>query len=467
MGPLTWMIAAAAVAATRPCPTEGLGWMSPGLAAVSASDTARYAGDRPLARDCLELALTLGEPVAEGMARLRLLTMSGNLGPIQHGAKITEALNQGVGPWGWLAWADYYLFAPEYAGADRALARSAAEQAALWLPGPAAARLYLATGERRHLDLLRVSTQRDGLGDALVAADGVLPGQPSTWFLGLGLAGAPGVGFGGGLVFTHPDLLLRGGSAQLSLTGTTRGAYAVSARLRSPGPVFGVVGGAAGRGVVDVYTGDTPTRVTQDLVALSGGGGVRDDGRSAQLTWVTRWDAWGEGWLAGHGPSLNLGLDRSAGFGETREGFVIGLSTDAALVGYPHWGVSADLRGYRPGLGGVTAARVWVGAELMKGAPVLRLPTVGGAELHRGAWAGRYRAPLIGTVDLEQRWALIGPLEGVVFGNLAYVLDDGLHPAGGLGLRLILPPERLNVVRVDVAVSDSAWAITTGWGEAF
>ena len=54
-----------------------------------------------------------------------------------------------------------------------------------------------------------------------------------------------------------------------------------------------------------------------------------------------------------------------------------------------------------------------------------------------------------------------------MFGNLAYVIDDGLHPAGGLGLRLILPPERLNVVRLDVAVSDSAWTITTGWGEAF
>ena len=202
-----------------------------------------------------------------------------------------------------------------------------------------------------------MSAQRDGLGDALIAADGVLPSQPSTWFLGLGLAGAPGVGFGGGLVFTHPDLLLRGGSAQLTLTATTRGAYATSARLRSPGPVFATLGAAAGRGVVDVYTGDTPTRITQDLVALSVGGGARRDGLSAQLTWVTRWDDWGEGWLAGHGPSLTLGFDRSQGFGETREGFVVGLSTDAAVFGYPHWGLTADLRAYRPGLGGVTAAR--------------------------------------------------------------------------------------------------------------
>ena len=182
---------------------------------------------------------------------------------------------------------------------------------------------------------------------------------------------------------------------------------------------------------------------------------------------MTRWDDWGEGWLAGHGPSLTLGFDRSQGFGETREGFVVGLSSDVAALGYPHWGLTVDLRAYRPGLGGVTAARLWASGELMKGAPLLRLPTVGGAELHRGAWAGRYRAPFISTLDLEQRWALIGPLEGVVFGNLAYVIDDGLHPAGGLGLRLILPPERLNVVRLDVAVSDSAWAITTGWGEAF
>ena len=111
------------------------------------------------------------------MTRLRLLTMSGNLGPIQHGAKITDALNQGLGPWGWIAWADYYLFAPSYAGADKELARVAAEQAALWLPGPAAARLYLATGERRHLELLRVSAQRCSRSRVLMKGARYRPAQ--------------------------------------------------------------------------------------------------------------------------------------------------------------------------------------------------------------------------------------------------------------------------------------------------
>ena len=34
-------------------------------------------------------------------------------------------------------------------------------------------------------------------------------------------------------------------------------------------------------------------------------------------------------------------------------------------------------------------------------------------------------------------------------------------------LRLVLPPEALNVVRLDVALSDTAWGVYAGWGEVF
>ena len=60
-----------------------------------------------------------------------------------------------------------------------------------------------------------------------------------------------------------------------------------------------------------------------------------------------------------------------------------------------------------------------------------------------------------------------GPLELVLFGNVAWVDLEEFHPAGGGGIRLILPPEESNVVRIDVAVSDSAWGIYTAFGETF
>ncbi|MBK7758825.1 MAG: hypothetical protein IPI35_20995 [Deltaproteobacteria bacterium] len=217
--------------------------------------------------------------------------------------------------------------------------RVAAEQAALWLPGLPPRGFYLATGERRHLDLLRVSAQRDGLRRRLDRRRRRAAWPAEHPVLGLGprrsawrrLRRRPRV---------HPPRPAPGAAGRPSspVTGDHPRAYATSARLRSPGPVFATLGAAAGRGVVDVYTGDTPARITQDLVALSVGGGARRDGLSAQLTWVTRWDDWGEGWLAGHGPSLTLGLDRSQGFGETREGVVVGLSSDAAVFGYPPLG---------------------------------------------------------------------------------------------------------------------------------
>ena len=45
--------------------------------------------------------------------------------------------------------------------------------------------------------------------------------------------------------------------------------------------------------------------------------------------------------------------------------------------------------------------------------------------------------------------------------------DDGIHPGAGVGLRLLLPPEEINVVRLDFGFSDSGLGIYAGWGEVF
>ena len=74
--------------------------------------------------------------------------------------------------------------------------------------------------------------------------------------------------------------------------------------------------------------------------------------------------------------------------------------------------------------------------------------------------------PRTGTAA-PPRKVLAQVLEGVVFVNGAWVAGDGPHPGGGAGIRLILPPEHLNVIRLDVAVSDSGWGIWSGFGETF
>ncbi|MCB9764241.1 MAG: hypothetical protein H6739_31000 [Alphaproteobacteria bacterium] len=446
-----------------------LAWASPGLDAVSAGDRARFDGDRAAAVDAYRAAIEAGEPAAEAMARLRLLSLSGNWGLIVHGPRIDEALYRSQGPWSALAWADFHLFAPAQVGADPAEAERFARSALLLLPGPALARLYLATGDPRWLAELEKVEARDGLAEGLLASDGALWPDPGTWFLGLGVAGAPGAGFGGGLVFANPDLARKEWVVSLEGAATTRGSYAAGLSVRSPGRVYGWGGGAVGRTVADVYVDDARQRFTQFSGQARLGPGLRLGDWRVAAGMGLRWDDVGEGMQAAHGPSASVAWDRRQGWGKDARGWFVAARTDGAipaLSDYPHWAWGADARGYVGVLKGVTAGRLTFNQELAD-APFFRLPSAGGAELHRGAWAGRYRAAWIATADVEQRWMLIGPLEGVLFVNAAWVADDGLHPGGGAGLRLLLPPQRFNVVRLDVAVSDSGWGVYTGWGETF
>ena len=130
-------------------------------------------------------------------------------------------------------------------------------------------------------------------------------------------------------------------------------------------------------------------------------------------------------------------------------------------------GVFGDLRLYRGFLGGVGAVRLTHQQALNPDVPVFWLPSVGGMTLHRGAPYQRWRAEWISTLDIEERWMVWGPLEGVVFGNVAWVAEEGAHPAGGIGVRLLVPPEESNVSRFDLAFSDTGWGLYGTWGEAF
>ena len=446
---------------------------SPGMDALSAGDEARWAGDRVEARRQYKLAVEAGEPAVEAMARLRLLHFSGNLGMLVHGPKAENILFTAEPDAALaLAWADYHLLAPAQLGTSLDDAVDLAGAAYPELPAPALARLYLATGEQRYLDELAATDPKDGLGRALIEHEGAPAPDPGTWFFSLGLAGAPGAGFGGGVSLIHPDWLLRDWKLQAGVFATTRGTAVGTLSLRSPGRVFGTGAFVGARTVADLYDsqGRRSTFEHERLVLRLGGGVTHErlrvtagpQGRADRAD-ISQPDL-------SLGPWASAVLDQASGWGRERRGWILSGSTSGAFGQHTEsLQLSATAVGYLGLLKGVTAGRLTVDHELLD-APVYLLPSAGGADLHRGAWASRYRSPSIATADLEQRWVLIGPLEAAIFVDGAWILEDGLeglHPGGGGGIRLILPPEAYNVLRVDVAVSDSGWGVYTGWGETF
>jgi hypothetical protein len=400
------------------------------------------------------------------MARLRLLRYAGNLGGFIHGRGIEAALNAAEGPEGELAWVDFHLFAPPFVGADPKEAERIAEGLLGVFPAEATARLYLATGEKKWLEQLAGLDALDGLGEALLAHKGSLPPNPGSWNLGVGFSGAPGLGVGAGVSFRHTDL--GGWSTEIWLGGSTMGSGYGMLRLRSSHRLFAMGNFGGAKGLLYRYVGEQRERLWRTRFWAEAGPGLRRNAFRAWFNGVARSDDVGDGPLAGHGLLAGLSWDSRVGWGAGRRGIYLAAEGESSLFGdYNHHSLFVDARVFAGGLGGVLATRLTHQQAFDPEAPFFRLPVVGGFSLHRGAYINRWRAPWIATVDLEQRWMLYGPVEFVVFGNAAWVAESGVHPAGGLGLRLILPPEETNVSRVDVAFSDSGWGLYGAWGEAF
>ena len=446
---------------------------SQGLVDLSEGDRAWFGGDRRAAVAAWRAAVDCGEPAAEAMARLRLLHFTGNWGMAVHGPRIDRALAACPleDPWCRLAEVDFQLLAPPEVGADpqQALVLAVALQAEL--EGPALARQLLL--ERDPEALARLATlPRDGFGDGLLHSAGAAPAYPGTWLLGVGLLGGPGVGFGGGVHFVHPDLFLRGHSLGLEAGGTTRGSAWLAMAGASAGTAYGQGDLVLSRWVQDLWVDDAPVEWRVESTQAALGPGLRLDHLRLEVGARVRWDRIDGVALAGHGPELALALDHRRGWGASRRGWYLASDWRSALgvlgSDYDHLLGGAEARGYAPGpwetviAGRLQAERAFVG-----GVPWYLEPTAGGAEILRGAPAGRYRGRSLAAADLEWRRMIAGPLEGVVFGCGAWVEGTGWHPGGGLGLRLLMPPRQLNVVRLDVAVSDAGWAVTTGWGETF
>jgi len=443
-----------------------------GLDAISAGDRAWYAGDREDAVQEWREALRSDDPAALAMAHLRLLHVSGNFGLILHGPAADRALEDcGTDPWCTLARADWNLWAPVEVGADRAEAARLARSVQADLPGPALARIWLATRDPAALDAL-ASAGRDGLGDGIIALQGQDPHPPGTWTLGVGVVGCAGLGFGGALRFVHPDLAWKAIRLDTEILGTTRGIGEISASVVTSGSPFVTASAQAAHLVTDAWIDDTPTTWTWDSLSGSALAGVRHGHASVRAGPSALWaDVDGDVDLM-WGPAVSAALDHRRGPPTAVQGWLTQVSGtwNPPALGSTclHVGGSLEGRGYLGLPGHVTlATRGLVQAVAFPDVPFYLLPSAGGDVVLRGAPAGRFRGPALAALDLEVRRPVGPATEIVVFADGAWVEDAGAHPGGGLGLRLLLPPGHTEVVRVDVAISDVDWAVTTGWGEAF
>lgn len=443
---------------------------TPALQAVDDGDRAWWGGDRALGvrrwREAAELADGSPEGHAAAlMAHLRLMNAGTTLSPLVHGRAITRAVDgcyEGDvtrGAWCRLAVADYWLMAPPPTG-DRDTAVQIARSLLSELPGPAASRLALA-GDRAPLEAL-APDQRDGLGEALLAGPEWTPG-PTVVGLGF-LAGSP-TGIGLGLHLDSADV----GRKQVRLTADAFGAWraaGLTGSLETPGAVgFGVDAALLrwpwwdGEGFVPV-----------DTARVAAGPIFRKGGVKVEAGPLARWDVDGGDTIAGHG------FWTSAAFTTRWNGWFGPLDLRATagsevalppLADYGRAGGPLQLAVSRPLGPGVVAARIRVEQVFGDAVPDVRLATVGGAYVLRGARYGELRGERTTAADLELRQPLWRPMWCALFADAAAVEGEGTHGGGGVGLRMVLPPEPRNTIRLDLGVTDVGWGVYVAWGEAF
>lgn len=435
-------------------------------ALVARGDLAWIMGDRGAARCAWRLAAGSSDPASAAMGHLRRLRTSGNLGLAVHGPRADRALADCPvdDPWCGLARADRDLIITELGLGQRAAAAGtrAAELAdshpeaaavrALWAGLPVAA-ISLPAGS---------SSAWSPVASALVERGGAMPTGPGTWLLGVGVIGASGLGVGPLVRFSHPDLAWRGWQLDTEAWLTSAGAGRARVGLRTTGRWWLTTGAAAGRSAVPIYD-ETGLLLADGRVGelqARAGPGVSIGPIAAWLGPVARWDLpqGSDGWTPGHGTfgGVALGARRAR----------LTLSAELALTGPDHLAATADLQTSGALLGGTGALRLVGSAAPLPTSPAWRAPAWGAGQVLRAAPLGRLREPWMAAVVPEWRRSLVGPL-GVVLFTEGATTGTAVHGGAGAGLRLLLPPQPLNTVRVDVAAGDLGWALSAGWGEAF
>jgi outer membrane protein assembly factor BamA len=163
------------------------------------------------------------------------------------------------------------------------------------------------------------------------------------------------------------------------------------------------------------------------------------------------------------GPSRGIFLQAEAG----GSGRVLG--SDYAYRSY-----LLDARGYLPALASQVIAVRGI-TRLSGGAvPFHRMPVLGGAELLRGYYEGRFRDRQLAAFQVEDRIPVAGRFgvalfagTGPVAGTVSRFRVDRFHPAWGWGARVVLSREDSLVLRLDQGYGEDQSGFYLSIGEAY
>jgi hemolysin activation/secretion protein len=141
---------------------------------------------------------------------------------------------------------------------------------------------------------------------------------------------------------------------------------------------------------------------------------------------------------------------------------------------YAFWRVNADAREVLGlGDGHLLALHALLQRSSAR-VPYYMMGQLGGPDLLRGYYRGRYQDRALGALEVEYRTPFVWRLGAAVFGGVGRVSEDltglrldQLHPSMGAGVRLnVARAERLNL-RADAGVGSDGPALYVGVGEAF
>ena len=184
----------------------------------------------------------------------------------------------------------------------------------------------------------------------------------------------------------------------------------------------------------------------------------------------------GGGWISGLGVFARYD-SRDTTF-DARDGVYAELSATPypTFLGseYGFTAFEIDVRKYQRLFGSHGIAVRLAGEVLTGDVPFFAMAEIGGANLLRGIYGGRFRDRTMLAVEAEYRFPIVWRFGGVVFGGFgevapspAELVHQRAHPAAGAGIRFSIDrDERVNA-RLDAGFSEDDWGIYFMVGEAF
>ena len=182
------------------------------------------------------------------------------------------------------------------------------------------------------------------------------------------------------------------------------------------------------------------------------------------------------GWSVGFG--LLAGVDtRDAVYSPLRGAFAeVGAEVYDSVFGsdYGFTRYRADFRRYTPLFTNHVFATRVLGIFSLGDAPFQLMPQLGGSELLRGYYEGRFRERDLLALQAEYRFPVYGPVALAFFAGAGQVARrapefriDAFHLGGGLGLRYLLRRESRLTLRVDEGFGEEGNGFYFSFGEAF